>query len=65
MAHYIKQYLYNMYIFQLKSVMDEVLSTKSHVKDVERETSYIYKDLKVLRDRSGSKSRDSAKRSSR
>ena len=45
--------------------MDEVLSTKSHVKDVERETSYIYKDLKVLRDRSGSKSRDSAKRSSR
>ena len=48
--------------------MDEVLSTKSHVKDVERETNYIYKDLKDLRDRSGrsdSKSSDSAKRSSR
>lgn len=42
--------------------MDEVLSVKNHVKDVERLVNYVDEDLKKVRD---SKSRDSAKRSVR
>jgi hypothetical protein len=48
----------------MKNVMDEVLSTKSHVKEMERETNFLYKDIKEIRD-IDSKSRDSVKRSSR